>query len=197
MIKNIIFDCSDTLLHFRSIELLTELCGDPARAEELHFLFLTHAVWGDYDNGKISTPALAEKLASLVAPNEKHIPARYLAEYVNYFVVIDGIPALLRELKEKGYRLYLLSDFPETFEQLYTLHAPIFDLLDDLVVSHRVGISKRDGDIFAYILEHCGLNAAECLFVDDMPQNAEKAKTYGMQGLHFTGVADLRAYLGL
>ena len=196
MIKNIIFDCSDTLLRFRSVDLLTELCGSRKRAEELHLLFLTNDTWALYDNGKISTEALTTYLQSLVPAEEQHIPALYLARYPSYFTPIDGMPALLAELKDKGYRIYLLSDFPETFDAL-PKQFDFFALFDELVVSYRVGISKRDGDIFAYILDHCGLNAAECLFVDDMPHNVAKAETYGINAHRFDGVAGVRARLGL
>ena len=196
MTKNIIFDCSETLFHFHSVDLLTELCGSETRARELHDLLLCSDVWGLYDNGKITTEDLASRLRTLVRADEQHIPAAYLARYIDYFVPIAGIPELLHTLREKGYRLYLLSDFPETFDRLHEKHS-LFALMDELVVSYRVGVSKRDGDIFAYILSHCGLRPEECLFVDDMPQNVTKAKSYGMQALQFTGVDALRASLEL
>lgn len=196
MIKNIIFDCSETLFHFHSIDLLTELCGNADRAKELHNLMLCNDTWGLYDNGKISTEDLTKYLCTIVRENEQHIPAIYLARYINYFTPIEGMPELLLELREKGYHLFLLSDFPETFDALHAQY-DLFELMDELVVSYRAGTSKRDGDIFAYILSHCKLHAEECLFVDDMPQNTEKAKSYGMHALPFTSADAVRTYLGL
>ena len=51
MIRNILFDCADTLLRFHSKEDLAVGLGDPARAERIHNALLRSEIWGKYDNG--------------------------------------------------------------------------------------------------------------------------------------------------
>ncbi len=49
---------------------------------------------------------------------------------------------------------------------------------------------KPDRAIFDALAEKYGLNLGECVFIDDREDNVEAAKSYGMQGIVFTGYED-------
>ncbi len=59
-----------------------------------------------------------------------------------------------------------------------------FDLT---VISGQVGLRKPDPAIYRLALERSGGDAADCLFIDDLPANLEVARELGMRTIHHTG----------
>lgn len=194
MIKNIIFDCSETLLRFQAIDHLATLTGDREKAVKLHYSMFRSEPWHLYDNGKLPEGELEGRLLPLVPEEDREIAARYLKEWVHTYSVIEGAPQLLADVRAAGYGMYLLSDFPPCFSILWDK----FDLLhgfDGYVVSYEVGYSKKDGVIYDILLEKYGLKGEECLFVDDVPRNVEIGEEHGIPGIVFTGMDELRKEL--
>jgi epoxide hydrolase-like predicted phosphatase len=59
-----------------------------------------------------------------------------------------------------------------------------FDLT---VISGQVGLRKPDPAIYQLAIERSGGDAADCLFIDDLPANLEVARELGMRTIHHTG----------
>ena len=55
-----------------------------------------------------------------------------------------------------------------------------------MVISAEVGIMKPDPRIFQYALEQLDVAPAEAVFVDDVIENVEAARAFGMHAIHFT-----------
>jgi putative hydrolase of the HAD superfamily len=99
----------------------------------------------------------------------------------------------LAELRRRGHRLGLISvcsqDVPEVWDE-----TPLAGLLDEMVFSCDVGVSKPDPRIYEIACERLGVEPAECLFVgdganDELP-GAERAGMTAVQlrapGEHLT-----------
>jgi epoxide hydrolase-like predicted phosphatase len=56
---------------------------------------------------------------------------------------------------------------------------------DEVIVSAEVGIVKPDARIYQLALDKFGLQPAEAVFVDDMPENIAACQALGMQGVQF------------
>lgn len=194
MLKNIIFDCSDTLLHFGGIELMEAIVGNRHRAENIYCSMLNHPTWGLCDEGKADAEDLARDVLPLLDEADRDYGRIYIDKWMTNYSVIDGIPELLADIKAKGCKLYLLSDFPDCFNEVIK-QFPFFDLFDGMVVSYAHGTSKRSGGLFTALLETYSLKAEECLFVDDLAQNTSKAEKLGMKALLFTDADAVRRYL--
>ncbi|MCL4482542.1 MAG: HAD-IA family hydrolase, partial [Bacteroidetes bacterium] len=100
-----------------------------------------------------------------------------------------GIINYLIELKGK-YRLFLLSNTNEIhvrrFEQIFedAFGYPISRLFEKCYYSNEIGFRKPNAEAFLAVLKDASINPAETLFVDDLQQNTEAAKTLGMKVLH-------------
>ncbi len=91
----------------------------------------------------------------------------------------------LRRLKAEGYGIYGLTNWSvETLQQVMERY-DFFQLFDGIVVSGEEHLMKPDIRIYRILLDRYSLNPAECLFVDDNPQNVATAKRIGMCGLMF------------
>ncbi len=56
---------------------------------------------------------------------------------------------------------------------------------DEVIVSAEVGIVKPDARIYQLALDKFGIQPAEAVFVDDMPENIAACQALGMQGVQF------------
>jgi putative hydrolase of the HAD superfamily len=56
-------------------------------------------------------------------------------------------------------------------------------MFDAILISGEIGIRKPDAEIFLKAAELLGLEPGDCVFVDDLEQNAEGARAVGMEGI--------------
>jgi putative hydrolase of the HAD superfamily len=107
--------------------------------------------------------------------------------------------ALMAELRAEGYRMALLTNNVREWESRWRAMAPIEEIFELVVDSAFVGMRKPDPEIYELTLQGLGLDGAECLFVDDLPQNCDAARTAGMQAVVYRdaeqAIAEIRAAL--
>lgn len=108
--------------------------------------------------------------------------------------------ALMRELRDAGMRMALLTNNVREWEPLWRAKLPDVDDIFELIVdSAFVGMRKPDPAIYQLTLERLGdgLRAEECVFVDDFDVNCEAAAQLGMTAVRFRetdqAIAELRA----
>jgi epoxide hydrolase-like predicted phosphatase len=97
--------------------------------------------------------------------------------------------ALAKKLHRR-YRLALLSNATPLLDRLLCDLA-INGLFDDVVNSSRVGLRKPDPEIYVLTFERMGLQAGECLFVDDKKRNTDVALSLGMRAITFRSASHL------
>ena len=84
-------------------------------------------------------------------------------------------------LKEKGYGIYLLSNYSKELFDKHTKDADFLKDIDGKVVSYEIHKVKPDPAIYQYLLEKYHLNPAECVFFDDRPENTKAAEELGIR----------------
>lgn len=93
------------------------------------------------------------------------------------------IVALLRELKERGYKVALISNcFPEEGEVIRkSVMAPFFDVM---MLSCEQGVQKPEHEIFERCLAELAVAPEDCLYVGDGgSMELETARSFGMETL--------------
>ena len=108
---------------------------------------------------------------------------------------MEGMAALIGELKDAGYGIYLLSNaFARQHE--YWPRVPGSEYFDDTFISADVKLVKPQREIYEMALDKFGVTAEECVFIDDLPSNIEMGENCGICGVVFHGdVEILRADL--
>jgi putative hydrolase of the HAD superfamily len=106
---------------------------------------------------------------------------------------------LMRELKESGYRMAMLTNNVREWEPLWRPMLPVDEIFETVVDSGFVGCRKPESKIYALTLERIGAPAESCLFVDDVEVNCEGARRAGMSAVHFRdneqAIAEIRELL--
>lgn len=100
-----------------------------------------------------------------------------------YKPIKDGIE-LVRECKEHGHQVYLISNMDsELVSLLREKHPDIFELFDGTIISGDISALKPHPEIYLYTLINHNLNPETCVLIDDQIENIEGAEHIGMQGI--------------
>lgn len=195
MIKNIIFDFGQVLVRFDPHYMVTRFIEDGVDAALLESVLFDRLYWDPLDAGTITDEEVM-RLSYARLPERLHeVAGKIYYSWIYNIPEIDGMRELLTELRERGYKLYLLSNIC-TYFAAHSDEIPILKLLDGCIFSGCEGVVKPEVAIFERLLSRFSLNADECIFVDDRALNIEGGERAGIRGYLFDGdVNKLRCYL--
>lgn len=104
--------------------------------------------------------------------------------YQRLFNVFPDVPHVLRELRERGLRLGLCSNWDWDLDR-HLRHNQIHDLFDAIVCSARVGFRKPHPRIFATVIDRIGVRPENMVFVgDSWTDDVVGAAAAGFQSVH-------------
>ena len=188
--KNIIFDLGGVLVGFdrqRSIDAFERIgCGKVAdyirdhRTEDLFYLI---------ELGEISTHDFCEEVRQMTATNADD-EAIIHAWNVLLTPVTENRLQRLRELREKGVRLFLLSNTNDMHWQ-YCGHQ-LDGCFERVFLSYEMRLAKPDTAIFAEVLRQADIDAHDTLFIDDNADNIAAAASLGIKTFHNQNIDDWR-----
>lgn len=123
--------------------------------------------------------------------------------------VRPAMVAALDRLKAAGYRLACITNnvpaghgagMARSVDKADAIEA-IFARFEHVIESSKAGVRKPDPRIYAMMLAALGLDAAQCVYLDDLGINCKPAAQLGMHAIKVTSgeqaLADLGAVLGL
>ena len=184
MIKNILFDMGNVLIHFDRKVFLDRL--DISEADKqllLREVFLS-VEWVQMDRGTLWEET-AEPLMCRRLPEHLHSAVHSLvSEWDTPMLPVAGMAELLEELKANGYGIYLLSN-ASLRQHDYWPKIPGWQFFDGKVISADEKVMKPHPDYYRIALERFALKPEECFFIDDVPTNIEGALYCGIPGTVF------------
>ena len=182
MLKNIVFDLAGVVFARNPLRF-------PKHLEKFFsFVFSTPEggvpkFWEDYDRGVSPVDEVAKAVAEYRGCDIETAKANMLLA-INYQEEVEPTASLISELKERGYRLMVLSNMsPEYIDFLRKM--PVYAHFDDEIISCEVKCVKPEREIYELLLSKYGLNPAETIFIDDRRENVEAAEALGIVPFHF------------
>lgn len=181
-IENIIFDIGNVILNFDINLVLKEFTDNK---EEQCFIFdniINSPEWLQY--GLIDTGYLSrEDAIKIVQDRTNHTQDKLISDFwnnYNEYAKIDcKVMNLIKFLKEKDYRIYLLSNInPYTYEHVKS--SGLFDIVDGYVLSYIEHQIKPYKGIYETLIKRYDLDIENCLFIDDNEKNIVTAKKLGI-----------------
>lgn len=186
MLQNIIFDMGGVLITFPG-DAVSRLQLNHEDEEVIRQEVLKEEEWLYLDEGTMSE---AEAYAKIC----RRVPARLHAAVKEFLFhwwegplcPIAGMEELLKELKEQGYGIYLLSN-AGIHQKEYFDRLPGSAYFDGRLTSAEHQMMKPFAPIYQKLLELYDLKADTCFFIDDSGNNVLSAHRLGMQGVIFHG----------
>lgn len=190
----VVFDLGKVLLDWDPRYLYRRIFADAAEMEAFLADVCTSEWVLEADRGRPFAQGCAELAARFPHYAE---PIRAFDERWQEMLVgeIEGAVALKRRLQARGAPLYAISNFSREKFAETAVRFPVVTEFLGIVVSAHEGLVKPDPAIFRLFLDRYGLNAAQCLFIDDSLANVRAARSVGMQATHFTTPEALEAEL--
>lgn len=182
MLKNIVFDLGGVVVAHNE-EGFREKLG-----KFFDFVFgpdmkCVPSFWVDYDLGILTIDETAVEVAKY-RDCDAETAKMHMLQAIALQEEVEPTVKLIKELKAKGYKLYVLSNMSKEYIE-FLRKLPVFDYFDYQVVSSEIHLGKPDPKIYNYLLEHCELNPAETIFIDDRKDNVEVAESVGIVPFHF------------
>jgi putative hydrolase of the HAD superfamily len=133
------------------------------------------------ERGEMTVPDFEGRLAAEIQRLDGHpVQAQGLLERMfDSFETAHAMNALVTRAKRHGVRTALLSNswgnnYPRDGWE---------DMFDVVVISGEVGMRKPEPEIFALTLDRLEVDAAQCVFVDDLEVNVNAAGELGITGV--------------
>lgn len=187
MIKNILFDLGGVLFNIdytrtvKEFELRTNKTMGFSQEKESQII-------ADYEKGMFATHIFRQNLCnSFGLESELKIYEFDTAWNAMLIGEYDYAIPTIKHIKSEGYRLALLSNINELhYTAIKEEVTELFSHFEKVFLSYIIGKRKPDEDTFYYVLEQCGWNAKETLYIDDAQRHIDAAKQCGMSVYHWT-----------
>ena len=100
-------------------------------------------------------------------------------EYLDTIELSDGVIDFIEKVKDK-YKLAIISNDSSRWSKFLREKFDINRYFDVISISGDLKIQKPDEQIFLLTIEKLGVNAEDCIYVDDRTGNLDAAKKVGM-----------------
>ena len=155
------------------------------------------------ERGEISEADFLDNLSWGLEAELGHRPTLHRFREIYFEALHPNEPMLdlMRELRDRGLRMAILTNNVREWEELWRSKLPLDEIFEVIVDSGWVGMRKPQPEIYRLTVDRLGggLEPADCLFVDDNELNVEAASELGMRAIRFDSneqaIGDIRAAL--
>ncbi len=178
MKPDIIFDLGKVLVDFDwSIAAKKIAARSTAPPEKFHQHLATSELLWQYECGQISREKFFETISGVIGFQGSH------EEFNGYFAAIftemPGTIALHAELRQRGFRTFILSNTNDLAIEHVRRDFPFFNHFDGYIFSYEVGAMKPDAKIYAALEKLTGKSGADLIYLDDRLENIEAGAARG------------------
>jgi len=184
MIKAIIFDFGGIFNVGKLKDALKDIATKcNINPEEFDEFTLSH-----WDESKL------QKESSFISKCADHLNITsndFIKQLIDQFVFQDDVLAFANQLKDRYTLAILTNNIAQWFEDLRKTHA-LDDIFKVIVTSYDEGVAKPDPEIYKRTVQKLGVQANECVFIDDWKGNLIPAEELGMKTVLFRNLDQLK-----
>ncbi len=191
MINTIIFDIGNVMTRF-AWDHFSQKCGySEELIERIGAASIHSKAWDEFDRGVLSY----EEVLALFVEKEPELKEEFHAMFDNMHGIVERVDYAIpwiEELKARGYRVLVLSNFPEY------AHKDCMDALDFLphtdggILSYQDQVIKPNPECYQLLIDRYKLETEKCVFLDDREENLNGAKPFGIRTILFENYEQAR-----
>ncbi|HIH2973233.1 hydrolase [Streptococcus pneumoniae] len=179
---NIIFDLGNVLIEWNKEKILSKICKNDLEYNLFNKFVFQSNLWIDLDNGKISLEFLENQLIDEMGHQYQDQIHESVWNWFNYVDLYDEVYELIKQLKKKNFQIYVLSNTSSIFHILLdSVLSKVSSVLDGYVISCEVKMMKPQKEIYLSLVNKYQLDIKDCIFLDDLEENVEAARTLGIK----------------
>lgn len=189
MIKNVVFDFGQVLVHFVPEYMVRQYVKDEEDVKLLSEVVFDRLYWDRLDLGTITDEETIRLCRERLPQRLWDVAEKIYWNWIYNIPEIEGMKDLIKYIKETHrVGVFVLSNISHYFAD-HSREIDILSYSDGSIFSARIGVTKPDHRIFAHMCEKFSLNPQETIFVDDNENNIKSACEFGLQGYLFDGDA--------
>ena len=179
---DIILDMGNVLLEWNKDKILRGVVKTEKDYMILDKAIFQSGLWERLDLGTLTREELVLKVVSLIGSIYQEKVQEVVWNWPSYIEIYTEVFPLLVRLKEKGHRIFVLSNTsPVFYELLEEQLSPLNEILDGFVLSCDIKAIKPDPKMFEEILHKYQLDPVNCIFLDDVKDNTKMAESLGIK----------------
>lgn len=194
MIDTIIFDIGNVLLDFDYMKQFRRLFDEETAQAIADISVRKTEVWLELDRGILSY----EEAVSLIIRGAPRLEKEIRLAVKELYDRVESYPYAtqwVKTLKEKGYRVYILSNYGEKPFAASKGRMPFLGYTDGQLISYEVREVKPSPVIYQALCDRFQIDPDKAVFIDDSAINIAGAKAFGLHTIHFTDYTDAVAQL--
>lgn len=193
-IDTLIFDLGNVLLKWDPANLYKKIF---AQQEERDYFLNTICTmeWHTLQDAGRSPQEGTTELLKQYPEQERAIRAFYDRWEEMFDGPIEGSVQILKEVKQKGCKVYALSNWNAELYQRTANDFPFLDWFDGKIISSKEKMKKPDENIYHRLFERFSIRPETAVFIDDNAANIATAERLGLSAILFTTPEDLRQQL--
>ena len=193
MIKTILCDLGSVIVFVDEDKLIKTLAKFSNKDKKyVRSFFVNFVAKSGFDKGKITAKQFFLKFKNNL--NLKLNFSQFKKIWSSHFSSNKDMETLLKKLK-KNYKLILLSNTDEIHFNYIRNKYKILDVLDDFVLSYKVGYKKPHPLIYLHALKKAKITPNKILYIDDNPQFVMIAKFFGIKSIQYKNIRKLKSNL--
>jgi 2-haloacid dehalogenase len=193
-IDTIIFDLGNVLVSWNPANLFEKIIHDK---QELHYFLhnICTMEWHTLQDGGRSPEEGTRELLQKYPEWEVPIRAFYTRWKEMFDGAIESSVQILKELKDKGYKVYALSNWNRELYDQTVDDFPFLNWFDGKIISSEEKMKKPDENIYHLLFKRYNIAPQRAVFIDDNPDNIATGERLGLRSILFTTPEALRKEL--
>ena len=194
MIRCVMSDLGRVIIHFDNTIFFEKIASysPHSKAEIAEMASTQSSSRRIFDKGEITPEEFYEHVTTKLEAKIDY--DKFYSMYNDVFSLNPPVLEILKKVK-KNYKIILLSNTDVMRFGFIKTKFPEIMVFDEYVLSYEVGTMKPHPRIYEDALAKSGVEASECIFIDDIEANIETAQKLGMDVIHMTPHIDLEAVL--
>ncbi len=189
MYQVILFDLGNVILPFDPRILARKLTAYSPYSEERILGSLWHPALGtSLETGQIGPREFFEQVCRRCRLRMGY--GKFMEAFNSIFREDPEVIKLLSKLKAR-YPIGLISNTNAAHMDHIKKNFTFVSCIDEMILSHEVGLRKPDPAIYWHALERFGVSPEQAVFIDDVADNVKAAHDIGITAIQFVSAGQL------
>lgn len=188
-IDTVIFDVGNVLVAFEWKKYLDAFQFPPEVREAVAAATFSSPQWDEMDKSLLPDQEYLRSFIQNAPQYQREIRLVYenCSDCIHTY---DYAVSFVKRFKEKGFRLYILSNYSRYLFHETEHKMPFRAYMDGELFSFQTGQIKPEPEIYHSLLDRYNIDPHRALFLDDRPENLDTASQMHIHPLQFTSYGE-------
>ena len=191
---NIVFDLGGVVFTWDPQKLVSNVFEDKLAQRRVMKEVIGQQEWVELDRGTIERKDAIESIVDRTGLSKIKIK-ELMVKVPSCLKPISETVELIKILKEKGNKLYILSNMHTASIEYLEKNNSFWNLFDGQIISCRINMVKPEVQIYEYLLAKYNLSASETIFIDDTEINLITANELGIRTIKYLNASQCKSEL--